>query len=83
MSGERLLTAQEVAGRLGVSIHTVYRLAGRAEGLPACKIGRLTRFRPADVEKWLAAQSIDTGQEREQGVRRFAYRPGMRVVELE
>ena len=55
---ERLLTAREVAERLGVSAETVlrYTRAGELRGirLPGTTRGRL-RYRPEEVEAWLEA----------------------------
>jgi len=45
----RLLTREEVAAQLGVSPRTVARLALESGELPYVRIGRLARFRPADV----------------------------------
>ena len=50
----RLLTAEEVAMRLGVSGWVVYRLV-KERRLPAVRLGpRRLRFRPESVEKALA-----------------------------
>jgi len=46
----RLLTRDEVAAQLCVSPRTVARLALESGELPYVRIGRLARFRPADVE---------------------------------
>jgi excisionase family DNA binding protein len=53
---ERLVTASELAGYLGLSTATVldWWEAGR---LPGFKLnGRAVRFRPSEVEAWLEAQ---------------------------
>ena len=53
---ERLLTAREVAGLLGLSTETVLRYVRRGElpaiRLPGTKHGRL-RFRPSELAAWL------------------------------
>jgi excisionase family DNA binding protein len=49
-----LLTAREVAGRLGLSTETVLSWA-RAGKLPAFRLGnRAIRFREDDLDAWLA-----------------------------
>ena len=54
--GERLLTAQEVAARLGISERWVRDHATRRNPrIPAIKLGPLVRFRWADVQAFVAA----------------------------
>jgi excisionase family DNA binding protein len=53
MSDDRLLTTEEVLGRLQLNIRTVYRLI-KAGKLPAVRVGRQWRFRSRDVEAWVA-----------------------------
>lgn len=79
-----LLTAKEVADKLGVSVCTVYRLANQRGGLRGYKVGRLVRFKAPEVEAYIAAQEIRPPASGEPfpEARRFAYRPGMRVVSL-
>ena len=81
---EKLLSAQEVAEQLGISQDTVYRLTQKKDGLRAYKVGRLTRFKPSDVEAYITAQTIIPPEKRMSmpGMSRFQYRPGMRVVSL-
>jgi predicted DNA-binding transcriptional regulator AlpA len=51
---ERLLTAQEVAIRTGLSVDFIYR---RAKRWPFTrKIGRASRFSEAGLERWLASR---------------------------
>ncbi len=52
---EPLVSPDDVAEYLGVSRPTVYNLMAR--GLPSLKVGRCRRFRLADVDAWLDAQS--------------------------
>lgn len=57
---ERLYTPEEVADRLGVSERWVRDHATRRNPrIRAVKLGPLLRFRWADVEHFVAAQSID------------------------
>jgi len=48
-----LLTIDEVARLLSVSTKTVRRLR-----IPCVRLGRLLRYRPSDVERFLAARSF-------------------------
>jgi excisionase family DNA binding protein len=51
---ERLLTARELAERLGVSAETVLRWTRRGE-VPALRLpGGAIRYRPGAIEAWLA-----------------------------
>ncbi len=47
----RLLTAEEVGQRLGMSAWSVYELAKRRQ-IPHMRIGRRMRFRQADLDQW-------------------------------
>jgi excisionase family DNA binding protein len=52
-----LLTAEQVAGLLGIPQSTVYEYARRRhDPLPAIRVGRHVRFHRAALERWLAAQ---------------------------
>lgn len=48
-AGFRLLTRKDVAGALGVSERTVYRL--RPDQLPVIRIGSMPRYHPSDVAR--------------------------------
>lgn len=50
---ERLLTAEELAEFLGVSVATLYQWRWKNTGPPALKVGRYLRWRQADVDAWL------------------------------
>lgn len=52
VSGIPLLTIGEVAVRLGVQIRHIRRLV-HEERIPYIKWGRLLRFDPADIERWI------------------------------
>lgn len=81
---EKLLTPNELAERLGVSVYTVHRLANQKNGLKAYKVGSLTRFKPSDVEAYLAAHEIKAPEKPTgfPGMERFNYKPGMKVVSI-
>lgn len=54
---EKLLTPQEVAQWVGVSISWVYDHTKRADPiLPHLRLGGTLRFRRSDIEAWLASQ---------------------------
>jgi excisionase family DNA binding protein len=53
---DRLLTARQVAERLGFTVETVLRWT-RAGKLPAFKLNNAVRYREDDVEAWLAARA--------------------------
>lgn len=47
-----LMTMQDVADFLGVSIRYVYRLA-KSEGLPVVRIARKMRLKRCDLDAWI------------------------------
>ena len=49
---DRLLSVEDVRLYLGVNRDTVYKWINE-KGLPAQKIGRLWKFRKADVDEWV------------------------------
>jgi excisionase family DNA binding protein len=53
----RLLTAAEVADTMRVSNMTVYRLIKSGQ-LPALRVGKSYRLRPADVDRFLADRAV-------------------------
>jgi len=50
------MTVKEVADYLRVNQRTVYRLAVERK-LPGFKVGATWRFKRADIDGWIAAQS--------------------------
>jgi excisionase family DNA binding protein len=57
-SGEELITEQELARLLSVSLSTVKRLRASGEGPPVIRIGkRAIRYRRSDVQAWLRRQA--------------------------
>jgi excisionase family DNA binding protein len=54
-----LLTEQEVAKRLQVSLASIRRWRLERRGPQFIKVGSLVRYRPEDLESWLA--SLPTG----------------------
>lgn len=53
----RLLTLPEVAAYLSVSPKSVRRLVASGR-LPHYRLGRVLRFDPADVSRWLTARKV-------------------------
>jgi len=49
---EKLMTLEEVAEYLRLSIHTVYKMAQKGK-IPALKAGKKWRFRKEDIDQWL------------------------------
>ncbi len=49
----QLLTTEEVAGRLGLQVSTIRKLAYQRK-LPFVKLGRAVRFREQDIEEFIA-----------------------------
>ena len=49
----RLMTPEELAEYLGVSLHCVYAWSSRGDGPKVVRVGARLRYRPADVEQWL------------------------------
>jgi excisionase family DNA binding protein len=59
-----LLSVEQAAGRLGLSLWTVYRLA-RVGGLRSVRIGRRRLFTEEDLEAFVKAIRSGTGVSRE------------------
>lgn len=60
----QLLTLAQVADRLNVSLSTARRLVkglGPGPRLPALKVGRDWRVRPADLDAWVEIQKQGSG----------------------
>ena len=57
-----LLTEEEVAKRLHVSLASIRRWRVERRGPQFIKVGSLVRYRPEDLESWLA--SLPTGASR-------------------
>ena len=58
-----LLTQDEAAELLKLSVRTVERLRVSGRGPKFLKILRSVRYRPADVEAWLAARIVSSTSE--------------------
>ena len=51
--GRRLMTPDELADYLGVTLHCVYAWSSRGGGPNVLRVGARLRYRPAEVEAWL------------------------------
>jgi excisionase family DNA binding protein len=60
---EKLLSVEEVAEILGVPVSTLHYWSHKNEGLVGARIGRRLRYRPAQVEAFVAAQFAQREQE--------------------
>jgi excisionase family DNA binding protein len=54
--GDRLLSPRQAAELFGVSLRTIRRLVTSGE-LRCVRVGRLVRFHPGDVSRWLSAHT--------------------------
>lgn len=54
MNAGRLLTAEDVAERIGMRVEYVYALT-RRDAIPYLRFGRTLRFRAEAIEEWLRA----------------------------
>lgn len=52
-----LLSPADLAALLQVPLNTVYRWRSAGVGPPALRVGRHTRYRLAEVNRWLDAQA--------------------------
>jgi excisionase family DNA binding protein len=61
----RWYSVNEVAGHLGVATDTIYRWIERKK-LPAHRVGRLWKFKLAEVDAWVrsggADETVETGR---------------------
>lgn len=56
-----LLTPKTLGAMLGLAEQTIYnRHSNRGDLPPVLKVGRLLRFRPSDVDAWLASKEEPT-----------------------
>jgi excisionase family DNA binding protein len=60
---ERMITIEEFAEALGVSVQTVYSWNSQGVGPRYIKVGKHCRFRPAEIQKWLESRTVDRRRE--------------------
>jgi excisionase family DNA binding protein len=51
---DRLLTIEDLAEYLGVSVATLYAWRYHRQGPPGFRVGRHVRYRWADIEEWIS-----------------------------
>ena len=77
---DRLLTAEEIAERLGMKIDWVWAQA-RAGRIPHVRLGRYRRFREEAIEAWLKDLEADGTTSARHGARRsHAHTAGVDVA---
>lgn len=57
MLDKPLWSSKDLAERLGVSTETLRYWRERGDGPPWLRVGKLIKYSPGDVEKWLAESS--------------------------
>ncbi|HHE71173.1 MAG TPA: DNA-binding protein [Chloroflexi bacterium] len=57
VTGNEIMTAQEVAQYLRLAEATVYKLAQAGE-IPAVKVGRAWRFKKALIDEWFRREAM-------------------------
>ena len=65
MDADHLLSREQVAARLAVSVRSVRRYTERGR-LPSVHVGRNVRYRRGDVDRLIAEEAAIGGQERPQ-----------------
>jgi predicted DNA-binding transcriptional regulator AlpA len=58
---QRLLNEHEVSTSCSISVLTLRKWRSQKRGPQFVKIGALVRYRPADIDAWIAAQSLVLG----------------------
>ena len=62
-SHSRALTTNEAANYLGLSESTLEKARVYGTGPTYVKLGRAVRYRPADLDNWLSARTINSTSE--------------------
>ena len=57
-SDSSLIDEKQLCAELGISSVTATKWRAKAAGPPFIKVGRLVRYRRADIEAWLASRTI-------------------------
>jgi excisionase family DNA binding protein len=57
---DRWLSVDEICAHLGISRDTIYKWIDR-KGMPAHRVGRLWKFKKAEVDEWVRAGSGGDG----------------------
>lgn len=61
-AARRMLDERELSMEYGISVKTAQRWRAERTGPAYVKVGRLVRYRPADVEAWLESRIIGGDQ---------------------
>lgn len=56
MESDELMTPDQLAEALGISVRTLYNWRSQRKGPPGFRVGRHVRYRRSDVKVWLDAQ---------------------------
>lgn len=56
---ETLLSPEQLADYLGISVATVYQLNHKKAAPRRMRVGKHVRYRKSDVDAWLDSRSID------------------------
>lgn len=59
----KLLSVEEIAGKIGISKRTVYKLI-QTENFPAIKIGRRYFATDGEIDDWVKAKTIEQTRKR-------------------
>lgn len=62
-----LITTKGLAQRLDISVRQLHRLKSRGNLPQPIKIGKLNRWRPEEVDRWIAAGCPSLGSARRKG----------------
>ncbi len=62
---EPWFSVEEIAAHLGVSKETIYRWLER-ETIPAHRMGKLWKFKPREVDTWVAEGGAEAGKKKKQ-----------------
>jgi excisionase family DNA binding protein len=54
----KLLTIQECAATVALSVPQLYKLSARGEFIKPLKIGRSARFLQSELQEWIESRSI-------------------------
>lgn len=52
----KLMTIADVAEHLGVPVNTLYQWRSKGYGPAGRRVGKYVRYRPEDVDTWIAEQ---------------------------
>lgn len=67
---EKLFTPEQLAEKIGLAVQTIYNRRSNGYSLPpSVRVGRAVRYRPSDVEAWIAGEesafcAVSTAQPR-------------------